>query len=76
MNMYREMIQNSEPDTDPPEDFYVTAACGHEIYEGETLFEFEGNTYCPDCFREKIDDMELEELAAFLGCEFWRVRKK
>ena len=36
MDMYREMIQNPEPDTDPPEDFYVQADCGHEVYEGET----------------------------------------
>lgn len=76
MDMYREMIRNPEPDTDPPEDFYVEADCGHEVYEGETLYTWDDETLCPDCMRDKIDEMELYELAALLGCDFTTVERR
>lgn len=56
-------------------DFYVEAVCGHEVYEWGRLYTWDDETLCPDCMRDKIDEMELYELAALLGCEFWRVRK-
>lgn len=63
-----------EPPIDPPEDRSVTADCGHEVYEGENLFEWEGGrTLCPDCMEEKFDELTLPEKAALLGCNFKEV---
>lgn len=56
-----------EPSVDPPEDFYMIADCGHEVYEGEHLIEWQGKQICPDCFKEDILDLPVWELAALLG---------
>lgn len=59
-----------EPRVEPPEDEYYTASgCGHEIYEGEYAYEYEGMVYCPDCLRDKIMELETDELATLLGIE-------
>lgn len=59
-----------EPRTEPPEDEYYTASgCGHEIYEGEFAYEYEGKIYCPDCLRDKIMELDTDELAYLLGIE-------
>ena len=59
-----------EPPVEPPESDYFTASgCGHEIYEGEYAYEYEGKVYCPDCLREKIFDLDTDELADLLGIE-------
>lgn len=60
-----------EPPVLPPEDVsYVTAGCGHEVYEGEELFEWEnGATLCPDCLEDRFMEMSLTERAELLGCE-------
>lgn len=59
-----------EPRVEPPEDEYYTASgCGHEIYEGEFAYEYEGEIYCPDCLRDKIMELNTDELADLLGIE-------
>ena len=59
-----------EPRVEPPEDEYYTASgCGHEIYEGEYAYEYEGKVYCPDCLRDKIMELDTDELATLLGIE-------
>lgn len=59
-----------EPRLEPPEDEYYTASgCGHEIYEGEYAYEYEGKVYCPDCLRDKIMELDTDELAYLLGIE-------
>lgn len=59
-----------EPRVEPPEDEYYTASgCGHEIYEGEYAYEYEGKVYCPDCLRDKIMELDTDELAMLLGIE-------
>lgn len=63
-------VYSSEPSLTPPEsDCYTTSGCGHEIYEGEYAYEYEGETYCPDCLRDKIFDLDTDELADLLGIE-------
>ena len=62
-----------EPPIEPPEEHYVTAGCGCEVYEGEHLFCWEGKTHCPDCFEGKIREMSLEELALLLGSDYEEV---
>lgn len=60
-----------EPALDPPEDArFVTAGCGHELYEGEDLYEWEnGQTLCADCLEDRFCEMNLSEKAELLGCE-------
>ena len=59
-----------EPSVTPPEsNYFIASGCGHEIYEGEHAYEFECAVYCPDCLREKIMDLETDELATLLGIE-------
>ena len=60
-----------EPSVDPPDnDKYITAGCGHEVYEGEEIFEWEnGITLCGDCLEERFLEMCLTERAELLGCE-------
>jgi hypothetical protein len=60
-----------EPPLSPPEDDrYLTAGCGHEVYDGEDLFEWEnGQTLCSDCLSDRFNDMSLVERAELLGCE-------
>lgn len=50
---------------EPPEEFFVKASCGHEVYEGEALIEDNdtGKTQCEECFRDEIDALSLSELA-------------
>ena len=60
-----------EPPVEPAEnDAYITAGCGHEIYEGEEVFEWEnGATLCSDCLEDRFFEMSLSERAELLGCE-------
>lgn len=60
-----------EPPAEPSEDpRYIAAGCGHEVYDGEDLFECEdGLTLCADCMEEKFSEMTLLERAELLGCE-------
>jgi hypothetical protein len=62
-------------DIEPPEPYFIMADCGHEVYEGEHLYVWEhGKTLCPDCMRDKVDAMGLDEWAALLGCEWSEVQ--
>ena len=54
---------------DPQEGKYFEADCGHEVYEGESAYVWDGKTLCPDCFRDKINEMSNEELADVFMCE-------
>lgn len=60
-----------EPPVSPPEDDrYLTAGCGHEVYDGEDLFEWEnGQTLCADCLSDRFSEMSIVERAELLGCE-------
>ncbi len=64
------MIFKPEPPLEPLEDArYVTAGCGHELYEGEDLYEWEnGQTLCADCLEDRFCEMSLSEKAELLGC--------
>ena len=49
---------------------YVIADCGHEVYDGECLYEWEdGRSLCPECVEGKFDGLSTAEKAALLGCE-------
>lgn len=70
-----------EPRTDPPEADYITVDCGHEIYEGEEVFEWTAPSEkhpggvieetCADCFESRLaerwDKLTLEQKADLIG---------
>lgn len=59
-----------EPPVSPPEELYATAGCGHEVYEGEEIYQWEnGITLCPECMSDKFSELDLNERADLLGCE-------
>ncbi len=60
-----------EPPVVPPDsEKYITAGCGHEIYDGEEVFEWEdGQTLCADCLEDRFMQLSLAERAELLGCE-------
>jgi hypothetical protein len=59
-----------EPPIDPPTGTFVIADCGDEVYEGENIYEWNGKTLCPDCFKSAINELSAEELAVRLKCNF------
>ena len=59
-----------EPPIEPDEDFSVMADCQHEVYEGESLIEWNGKTLCPDCFWDKVKEMSVEEVASMFNCDY------
>ncbi|SHI23920.1 hypothetical protein SAMN02745823_03785 [Sporobacter termitidis DSM 10068] len=69
------MLRNAmpEPPIDPPDERYLTAGCGHEVYEGERLVEWhDGKRFaylCEECFRDKLAALTTEELARQFGCD-------
>ena len=72
-------MNNFVPDIrlEPSEEFYIEAGCGHEVYEGEELYEWAGGlTLCPDCMEEKFDELTLHEKAELLGCRHIVVEKE
>lgn len=57
-------------DTGEPEFVHVTiASCGHEVYDYEHMYVWEGKTLCPDCLTEAVAALPPDELAELLGCE-------
>lgn len=42
--------------------------CGHEIYPGEFLAEWEGQMLCPDCWKKAVMD-ELREAPLQIAME-------
>ena len=60
----------------PREPYSVVAACGHEVYEGEYIYEWDdGETVCPDCFEDRFADLSAREKAALCGFEASLVRR-
>lgn len=53
----------------PVEERYVTAECGHECYAGEKLYMWEDVSLCPDCFLDKVRELNIDELAELLEVE-------
>lgn len=66
-----QMTYIPEPPLEPHDnDGYVTAGCGHELFEGEDLYEWDdGQTLCADCLEDRFCEMSLAEKAVLLGCE-------
>lgn len=46
---------------------YFTADCGHEVFDGETAYEFDAKTWCEDCIREELFGLETDELVRLVG---------
>ncbi|MDR3278834.1 MAG: hypothetical protein LBT12_08670 [Oscillospiraceae bacterium] len=70
----RKMV-TPEPPAEPPEDTrYAVADCGHEVYEGESLYDWEDETLCPECVEDKFSELTTEEKARLMGCESSVVR--
>ena len=53
----------------PRGDKFVFAECGHEVYEGERIYEWEPGTLCPDCMEDRFSELSTQEKAELLGCE-------
>ena len=76
----REYCEEKEPMKIPePPDYtetrYVLADCGHEVYDGEHMYEWDdGRTLCPECVELKFDALSIEEKAALAGCESMEIR--
>lgn len=64
-----------EPRVEPPEDYSVKADCGHDVFEDEDTFLWEGEWLCPDCFKDKIKALALTEVADIFGCDHKIVRR-
>ena len=60
-----------EPRLDAPDDGrFITAGCGHEVYEGEELYGWDDDrTLCAECFEQRFNELSLGERAELLGCE-------
>ena len=56
-----------ERDTEPEEIGAVTADCGCEVYKNEYFYEWDGKTYCPDCMKDLINELPLNELVELAG---------
>ena len=70
-----ENMYTPEPPVTPPEnDLYIYADCGHEVYEGEIVSEWDdGATLCPECMEDKFEELTLPEKAALMGCSYTEV---
>ena len=62
---------------EPKEATYITADCGHEVFEGEKILNWNrgkgDHTICPDCFWDKVHDMTIEEVATLMDVEYQTV---
>lgn len=55
---------------EPPPLPVLCAECEQGVYEGETLYSFNGNWICPECFIDAITEFvkwKTEEFAAEYG---------
>ena len=43
--------------------------CRQEVYGGETMYLWEGQWICPECFRDALNSTDLWTLAADMGLE-------
>ena len=72
-----ERMYTPEPPITPQEELYIYADCGHEVYEGESLFEWEdGMTLCPECMEDKLEALTLAEKAKLMGCGCTEVARR
>ena len=64
-----------EPDSKPKDTPFIYAHCGHEVYGGEFIFDWQdGETLCPDCLEDKFSELTLLQKAELFGVEYTRVR--
>lgn len=54
---------------EPPEEPYIAADCGCEIYDGGKLYELEGKWLCADCFLERVVGLGADAVAEMIGSE-------
>ncbi len=47
----------------------ICDCCGQEVWEGETLYEWDGEWICPDCFKDKVSEYSLDEIAKLIGSD-------
>ena len=43
--------------------------CRQEVYSGETMYRWEGQWLCPECFRDAVNNADLWTLAADMGLD-------
>ena len=53
---------------DPPPDC-VCDECGNWFYGDERIYISNGRKLCPECFREELSELSIEELADLVGAE-------
>lgn len=53
---------------DPPPDC-VCDECGSWFYGDERIYVSNGRKLCPECFREELSELSIEELADYVGAE-------
>ena len=53
---------------DPPPDC-VCDECGSWFYGDERIYISNGRKLCPECFREELSELSIEELADYVGAE-------
>lgn len=71
------MLYGPEPRLEPIDsEVYVTGDCGHEIYEGEPIIEWDGKSICDECFWDNIKELTVSEVAAQFDCEISMVRRR
>jgi hypothetical protein len=59
-----------EPPVDPPDsEKYITAGCGHEIYDAKRCLNGGRATHCAECLEDRFMQRSLAERAELLGCE-------
>ena len=47
----------------------VCDECGSWFYGDERIYISNGRKLCPECFREELSELSIEELADYVGAE-------
>ena len=47
----------------------VCDECGNWFYGDEKIYISNGRKLCPECFREELSELSIEELADYVGAE-------
>ena len=47
----------------------VCDECGNWFYGDERIYVSNGRKLCPECFREELSELSIEELADLVGAE-------
>lgn len=53
----------------PPEPDCICDECGNWFYGDERIYISNGRKLCPECFREELSELSIEELADYVGAE-------